>query len=245
MSMGKYTKLKCPRVSSLDLLTTSAIKTSKNFKKGYLTFVLYLYPDAVICPYATKQCMAGCLVNSGQGGMSEVVRSCRKRRTKLYHEHRTQFIDRIHADISKAVQYCAKHKYGCAIRLNGTSDILWERLIDLGQYPTVQFYDYTKVPMRYRRPTFNYDITFSRSESNWADCIEALEQGFNVAVVFRGRLPRTYMGYTVVNGDEHDARFLDPKGGYIIGLLEKKDTRKKKTQSIREYGIDTFIVDLS
>jgi hypothetical protein len=47
-----------------------------------------------------------------------------------------------------------------------------------------------------------------------------LDKGGNVAVVFRGELPTSYLGFPVVNGDVNDLRFLDPKG-VIVGLVEK------------------------
>jgi len=35
----------------------------------------------------------------------------------------------------------------------------------------------------------NYNLTFSRSESNDKDCLKVLEFGGNVSVVFKDRLP--------------------------------------------------------
>jgi hypothetical protein len=47
-----------------------------------------------------------------------------------------------------------------------------------------------------------------------------------VAVVFAGKtLPDTYLGRNVINGDEHDARFLDPVG-CIVGLKAKGKAKK-------------------
>ena len=50
--------------------------------------------------------------------------------------------------------------------------------------------------------------------------MDILKQGGNIAVVFRKELPTTYKGYQVVNGDEHDLRFLDPRNS-IVGLKAK------------------------
>jgi hypothetical protein len=44
-------------------------------------------------------------------------------------------------------------------------------------------------------------------------------------MVFRGKLPDTYQGKKVINGDENDLRFLDPKG-VIVGLVEKGRAKK-------------------
>lgn len=41
----------------------------------------------------------------------------------------------------------------------------------------------------------------------------------NVAAVFH-KLPETWLGYPVMDGDDSDLRFLDPKG-HIVGLKSK------------------------
>jgi hypothetical protein len=75
------------------------------------------------------------------------------------------------------------------------------------------------------RPAFprNYHLTFSRSETNEADCKEVLAAGGNVAVVFAGPFPDEYLGAGLVSGDESDLRHLDPRRprGVIIGLSPK------------------------
>ena len=92
-------------------------------------------------------------------------------------------------------------------------------------FPNVQFYDYTKNYTRFRKvlPS-NYHLTFSRSEINEEIAIDLLRKGNNVAMVF-DKLPETYLGYKVVNGDETDLRFLDEKN-VVVGLKYKKMTGK-------------------
>jgi hypothetical protein len=51
-----------------------------------------------------------------------------------------------------------------------------------------------------------------------------LKRGFNVAMVF-DKLPETYKGFKVINGDLDDLRFLDEKN-VIVGLKYKKNTGK-------------------
>ena len=71
-----------------------------------------------------------------------------------------------------------------------------------------------------------YDLTFSLNESNLHEALEALELGTNVAVVFRldhlGNLPEFFHGIPVIDGDKHDARYLDRKGVWV-GLKAKGD----------------------
>ena len=89
-------------------------------------------------------------------------------------------------------------------------------------FPNIQFYDYTKIKKRilkYLNNKYpkNYYLTFSMHETNNNDCMEVLNQGGNVAMVFRKNLPTTYKGYQVVSGDISDLRFLDPNNS-IVGL---------------------------
>jgi len=103
-----------------------------------------------------------------------------------------------------------------AIRLNGTSDISWEEELPalFWRHDDVQFYDYTKNFVRMTTylwdwPTFNYHLTFSRSELNDDQCSEILRLGGNVAVVFDS-VPDTFRDRAVCDGDGDDLRFLDP-----------------------------------
>jgi hypothetical protein len=94
-------------------------------------------------------------------------------------------------------------------------------------FPDVQFYDYTKVNNRKVSHIPNYHLTFSKADGNDMDVRIALQAGMNVAAVFR-EVPETYLGRTVVNGDETDLRFLDIKG-VIVGLKAKGKAKKDTT----------------
>ena len=74
----------------------------------------------------------------------------------------------------------------------------------------------------------NYHLTFSMHETNYDDCMEVLNKGGNVAMVFRNQLPETYKGFQVVNGDESDLRFLDSRNT-IVGLKAKGKAKKDMT----------------
>jgi hypothetical protein len=50
-----------------------------------------------------------------------------------------------------------------------------------------------------------------------------------VAMVFEGKqLPKSFMGYKVIDGDEYDMRYLDEQG-VIVGLKFKKVRNKIDT----------------
>jgi hypothetical protein len=54
-------------------------------------------------------------------------------------------------------------------------------------------------------------------------------------MVFRKSLPASYLGKQVVNGDETDLRFLDPKG-VIVGLVEKGKAKKDDSGFVVEHS---------
>jgi hypothetical protein len=95
-------------------------------------------------------------------------------------------------------------------------------------FPHIQFTDYTKIAKRFDSALpANLDLTFSRSESNEAECFDLLRRGVNVAVVFHKALPASWRGFEVIDGDKHDLRHLDKKGGVVVGLLPKGNKAKK------------------
>jgi hypothetical protein len=161
------------------------------------------------------------------------VKKARIRKTQLFFDSFVTFKALLMADIRAFVAYCETQKMRACVRLNGTSDIAWERLGVFAEFPTVQFYDYSKSPIRALQfakgamPS-NYQLTFSRSESNEAQAIDVLRNGGNVAVVFAGVLPLTWQGFEVINGDESDLRFLDKKN-VVVGLKAKGDAKKDAT----------------
>ncbi len=122
--------------------------------------------------------------------------------------------------------------------MNLTSDILWERLV-VEKFPQVQFYDYTKHLKRFVRflegklPS-NYHLTYSRDETTPDTLIKSLcASGGNVAVVFRKKLPKTWLGIEVIDGDDSDLRFEDGNGK-IVGLVEKGKAKDDDTGFVVE-----------
>jgi hypothetical protein len=88
------------------------------------------------------------------------------------------------------------------------------------RFPSLPFYDYTKLKRPWQRTMHNYHLTFSFSGTNFQECENAMLHNINVAVVFRGALPRRWRGYRVIDGDKNDLRFTDPVG-VVVGLHEK------------------------
>lgn len=209
-------------------------KTVKGEKFGVMTGIQYLAPADVsghnTCPNASAGCKAACLFTSGMAGAFASINKARTEKTLFFFNNRAEYGKQLLKEIGALVKKAAKQNLTPAVRLNGTSDLAWESIQFDGKsvmehFPSVQFYDYTKSAKRAKRhaegkmPT-NYHLTFSRSESNQADVVEVLNANGNVAVVFHDRLPATYLGKPVVDGDESDLRFNDAKG-VVVGLKVK------------------------
>jgi hypothetical protein len=218
------------------LLTRNNHKTIKGEKMGYITYIMYLSPftdnskGINLCSHASVGCSSACLFKSGMGGMYARVQGGRRNKTEWYLANRTTFMAKLVVEINAAIKR-HKDKATLAFRLNGTSDIPFEKIkVSEGKnifelFPDVQFYDYTKNPIRfYNELPSNYHLTFSRSETNHDVAMDILSMGYNVAMVF-SKVPETFEGYTVINGDESDLRFKDAKG-VIVGLKYKVNTGK-------------------
>ena len=54
-----------------------------------------------------------------------------------------------------------------------------------------------------------------------------LAAGGNIAVVFSGAFPATFMGHTVINGDLSDLRHLDDRN-VVVGLSPKGHKAKRE-----------------
>ena len=215
-------------------------KTIKNKKVGFLTGILYMAPYKLsgknVCPAASKGCAAACLNTAGRGAMN-VVQAARLKKTNRFWDDRDQFLMDLAEEI-RALSNKAKAKgLKAAVRLNGTSDLPYERYKMPGTdknimevFPNVQFYDYTKLENRFTGAQLpaNYHLTFSRAEDNDHKLDEVLEHT-SAAVVFAGELPDTWKGYPVIDGDEHDARFTDAGPGVIIGLVAKGKARRDES----------------
>lgn len=218
-------------------------KTIKGTKKGVLTGVLYLAPHTIsgfqVCPKATTGCMASCLYTAGRGVYTKTQEG-RINKTRWFFMERDSFMEGLVKNVEALIRKAKRENMIPAVRLNGTSDIAWEKIkvvrngisyaSMMKAFPEVQFYDYTKVLGRKTALALdNYHLTFSLSESNQADAVKALAQGYNLAVVMKLRRkeakPKTWSGYPVINGDETDVRFMDGKGKKIVALFPKGKAR--------------------
>lgn len=207
-----------------------------------------------ICPHASPACAAACLGwTSGQAGMVKSddainsVRASRIEKTRRFMKDRQTYLEDVARSIRLAYGKASREGLKLCVRLNGSSDIGWEGIrafpdepntFDAGRlnifetFHFVQFVDYTKNKRRALMHAQgllprNYHLTFSRSETNEADCLDVLRAGGTVAVVFESK-PDTWHGFPVIDGDKHDLRHLDPRG-VVVGLSPKGRKAKRDT----------------
>ena len=224
------------------LSVSNDAKTVKGEKFGYITHVLYLAAGNTsgheVCHWRNDECFKVCLYNAGRGKMHS-VQNARIQKTKRYFLNKKKFISDLMQEIESTSKKAQKKGYIPIYRLDGTSDLgLAQRIAP--KFPNLQFYDYTKNFKR--KPLANWDITYSYDGFNWNKCKEKLSGVSDlknvspcsrVAMVFKNKLPKTYKGYKVVDGDNHDLRFLDKKN-IIIGLKIKG----KKSLEAQNFFVD-------
>jgi len=248
----------------MKLLSLGNPKTLKGMKQGYNTYILHLAPATLsghnTCPKATHGCAAACLNTAGRGGMfkkgenTNTIQKARIRKTQLFYNDRDQFMSLLVKDIELGIKQSAKAGLIPVFRLNGTSDLSWEKYSVtkngvvytniFAAFDNVQFYDYTKVLGRKVKNISNYHLTFSMADGNYLDCKQAVLEGMNIATVFGIKkntpMPATFFNSNmpVFNGDESDLRFLDPKG-VVVGLYAKGKA-KKDTSGFVKYPVGDY-----
>lgn len=212
------------------LLSQSA-KAAKSTTVGVLNRMLY-FTSGVFCPAATVACRADCLGHTSGNMQFQSSARARDSRTAWYQLETTAFLTQLRAELYALREAARLQGLTPAVRLNGTSDLPWERIHPelFAEFPEIQFLDYTKLRPRMRtylteaRPggcwPSNYHLTFSGDGGRPTDAQEILQLGGNVALVFWPELPKKWWDVPVIDGDLHDARFLDPKQ-VIVGLKAK------------------------
>jgi len=214
-----------------------------------------------LCSHASPGCIALCLGwESGHASMvsndadMNAVRLSRIAKSNRFMKDRAAYLLDFVRSIDNEQGKADKAGLRICVRPNGASDIAFEGIrftiernkrgkavkVTLGgkdaknvmdHYPAIPFVDYTKNPKRFDRALpANYHLTFSRSETNESVALELLARGVNVAIVFE-TIPQSWNGFTVIDGDLHDLRQLDPRGaiGTVIGLLPKGRKAKRDT----------------
>jgi hypothetical protein len=241
--MTQFTsKAQAKKLTGLSYLgsISETVKHKKSIKYGELTYSLYLAPAKTsgyeVCSGRTAECSLLCLNESGMNTMTQkvkgnVINDSRITKTRLFFEDKELFMGWLIAEIRSGITRAKDLGYFFSVRLNNTSDINPEdfKLNDkniMEMFPDIMFYDYTKVAERVILLNIynNYDLTYSYTGYNWDVCKGMLNSGIRVAVVFK-KIPTTFMGYDVIDGDAYDMRYHD-NWPTIVGLKYKRVRNK-------------------
>lgn len=209
----------------------SSQKIVKGEKLNFDTLVLYLSASknagVDLCKFASTGCRLACLVASGhallesRAGKNTIAIS-RIVKTWLTVYRRDIAESVLCAEIESAKKRAEKRGRKFAVRINGTSDLCFNDVINA--FPNVQFYDYTKNPERVALP--NYHLTFSYadlSKSRIKHYRQALKRGQSIAFpVIASDFEEACEMPDCYSMDNTDLRFLDNSGKY--GILKAKVT---------------------
>ena len=249
---GQHKKIK--------LLSKNNTKLNKGSGKEYLITGLSLSPASLValkstCSHSNTECEKLCLNTSGQGALYMIKKTgkyagfnqsqlSRALKTIWFEKDFDGLVTQLKNELVLFKDRAIRKGLIPACRLNITSDVMWHIKTDIMQsISEIQYYGYTKVPAFKNIPE-NYHVTFSRSGTNDRHVKKAIEHGLNVAVVFEGDLPKTWQGIPVINGDETDARFLDPKG-VVVGLRAKGSAKNPKISGnfvVRESKKESYVL---
>jgi hypothetical protein len=183
-------------------------------------------------------CFKSCLAWSAYGQMPTVLSARRVRHRFLFGADGKPTADGLQAlrhDLERLELDARYLSLPAGVRLNVMTDYPWERLAPrlFRDFPQVMFYDYTKSLTRWRRyltakawPA-NYSLAFSASEDvRLADLLPLLRnrrghRPARVSVVcaedVRSQaLGSTVRGVSLVDGDAHDAIWLQPAPALLL-----------------------------
>jgi len=221
-------------------LLSKGSTNAKTIKNDYETYILYMSPftqndkNINLCPFATNGCKEACLYSAGRGSFSN-VKQARINKSNYFVNNKEGFLTQLKQELSKINNKAVKQNKVVYVRLNGTTDINWSKLIDMRKYSNIHFYDYTKgikraynVKLMNEYTTLiNYTVAYSYNERTTVkDIIDLCNNGINVAVVFNcTTLPINYKGIKVVDGDKTDLEMIK-HNGVILGLTAKGKAKK-------------------
>jgi len=220
------------------LVTNNGNTKIKKSAEGtpYRIASLSLAPDDILCPNRKiAACDVDCLFKAGRGQQKNVQRS-RRNKTKLWHKDRDLFLDILCDELNRFIKSCKRSGHIPAARLNTISDIAWEQygVPQLFAPLGLKLYDYTKRADRLDQTPDNYKLMFSYSGApNYQpEVAKAITKPTPISVVFRGGLPRSFLGRPVIDGDKSDLINLEAEN-QIIGLkLKGSEAQHSKSRFI-------------
>ena len=217
------------------------------------------------CNGLSLGCAEACLMFTGMGQKFMIatdgehkVAIARIIRTILWFKYRDQFKSRFLKEIENKANNLQAKNINMAFRPNVFSEVKFEKMFtemfDLCERLNVQVYDYVKDIKRIVENPYKsfYNMTFSLSENNALFIPTALRHGSNIAVVTdiptnKAKDKKSYLHsvpsklsiegieLNTIDGDSHDARYLDGKKNCFVVLRGKGQTiRKDETNFMRK-----------
>lgn len=213
-----------------------------------------------VCEHATAACIAACVLWFAGRTLTAAVRAAAIARTMLWWFSPAVFYDRLRAELSALVRRAAETGERIFVRLNTASDIDHGPEL-MAQFPTIEFYDYSKDCGRVLRVLAgeygpNYHVSLSVHErSTFADVSAVLAAGGNVVAVVDcyywgpsrryGTLPARVIftgpageriTVDAVDGDVADPRTPEFDGAGRAVLLRLKGQSNKTKEAARRSG---------
>jgi hypothetical protein len=213
------------------------------------------YSGRELCPWRTDGCTVAC--NGFWSGMNVTIstRQALIGRAILWNYHRDLFVRKLRLELDNFRKLCKRTGKIPAVRLNVSTDIVWERILPelFADFPDIQFYDYTKALPKHR-PTLpgNYTLCHSFNErTKTADVESIISAGRNVVIAFDsayaparklwGALPESVefsddsgreFTLPVINADRHDIRIPAIDGRGVVQGLHGKSGRNRVDNSV-------------
>jgi hypothetical protein len=238
-------------------------KTLEHIDEEYRVWGHTMDPGSVeICPRATPGCKAGCVTRGGLAQAFPSITASRRLKNLAYLASPERYLRQLADQLVCIVEQTQREdiwrgNIGSDTDTRESVKIANRELAARG-LPKQRFYDYTKVPEHLGQRAGNHFLCFSRSETNEPQALELLHAGEIVAVVFhqvgpyagnaayRQRLPETWRGFPVHDGDVSDIRipgFTDPPRpengrGYVIGLRLKGNNRQREAAIQRGFSVE-------
>ena len=203
------------------LTTNSKIDKSLKVYPEYEASILQLLPNKHLC-VNYKLCIKTCLAFKGLAKVYPSVIKSRKAKSEYFVNDTDTFIKQLIREIKNQEKRALKKNKKPVVRLNGFTDIDYNKYGIFKLFPNVQFYDYSadyERVLNNNNPNLHY--TFSYKGNNLKECIELLKNDVSIAVI---DIPENqfFNDYDVehIDGDKHDFRFKHGKA--IVWLSEKK-----------------------
>jgi hypothetical protein len=204
---------------------TVSSKFEKQSKKTQ-SYGLYLAPATMvqglnICR-GEGECASGCIAYTGNLSSTQSQNKQYMFTVALYHHTELMLNEIVRAILEAA----GRHVYlgeDIAIRLNSTSDLPFYMVIDMQALCNdienlSHFYDYTKIPNRWKVASEYYHLTYSWSEKSILKTVNRFDR-VSIVVTYKDKkkLLKHYPDI-FVDGDAHDLRAYDDHKYVLLGV---------------------------